>query len=504
MNDKIETQGKTVKDAVAEALLRLGARRDEVIVKIIEEPKSGFLGLLGGRPAKVQVEKKRGDRPRGGNRRSRNSRGHSLSEGPGEGRSRNEARGRSNTGRGRKPASRDDRNEGRGRRPQAQDQERGNRNENRSRNDNQRRDNSHRDAARKENAPRQGARRDTPRNDKIHEDNRGQDGRRGRNRRPRPAAARTEAADNQQNQPERAAAPEGRRDGNERSGSSDRNQRNRRGLRSRRPRPQDGDQPSAVERQATQETRSPAGRESRPVAEQTQPNSRPAAREITNKQEPPRMENKPTPSTGPTTDVVVREGLKGMAFAEATRGVAAEQVKETLEKLAGGMLVRAGFPCRCQVFDGEYLQVRVVTDDASAGMLIGRHGATVDSVEHLVERMISTASGDRVKMNLDINNYRRRRQDTLADRVFDAIGRVRETGRDYHMEPMNARERRLVHLQVEEVEGLTTVTVADDGAKHVVISREGAAEKEASEAPVAEAPVMPTEGSSPDSAPPEA
>jgi predicted RNA-binding protein Jag len=74
MSNKIETRGKTVKDAVSEALLQLGARRDEVDVTILQEPKSGFLGILGNRQAKVLVEKKSGDRgrSRGGRQSQKN------------------------------------------------------------------------------------------------------------------------------------------------------------------------------------------------------------------------------------------------------------------------------------------------------------------------------------------------------------------------------------------------------------------------------------------------
>ena len=59
MTDKIEIQGKTVDAAVSEALLQLGARRDEVEIKVLEEPKTGFMGILGGRAAKVLVRRKR-------------------------------------------------------------------------------------------------------------------------------------------------------------------------------------------------------------------------------------------------------------------------------------------------------------------------------------------------------------------------------------------------------------------------------------------------------------
>ena len=94
---------------------------------------------------------------------------------------------------------------------------------------------------------------------------------------------------------------------------------------------------------------------------------------------------------------------------------------------------------------------------------------TIDAVEHLVERMISTAAGDRVRMNLDINNYRRRRQDSLVDRVAQAVAEVQATGDDYHLEAMDARERRICHLEAALTDGLRTWTVNGPGGRHVVI-----------------------------------
>ncbi|MBE0566319.1 MAG: Jag N-terminal domain-containing protein, partial [Krumholzibacteria bacterium] len=65
MTDKVEIQGKTVDEAVSEALLRMGARRDEVDVTVLEEPKNGLFGFLGGRPARVIVRRRAGGRSRG-------------------------------------------------------------------------------------------------------------------------------------------------------------------------------------------------------------------------------------------------------------------------------------------------------------------------------------------------------------------------------------------------------------------------------------------------------
>ena len=135
----------------------------------------------------------------------------------------------------------------------------------------------------------------------------------------------------------------------------------------------------------------------------------------------------------------------------------------------------------------------MITGDDRAGMLIGRHGSTVDAVGHLIERMMGVAAGDRVRMNLDINNYRRRREEVLVSRVAEAVERVKETERDYHMEPMCARERRLIHLESENYESIRTYTLMRSGDKHVVIAldkadsaSDGREEKEATSEPVSE------------------
>ena len=95
MSDRIEIQGKTVEAAVSEALLQMGARRDEVEIKVLEEPKSGFMGFLGGRAAKVLVRRKR-SRNRGGGRDHRvndnDYQAHNLGKGKSKGRGRGGSR----------------------------------------------------------------------------------------------------------------------------------------------------------------------------------------------------------------------------------------------------------------------------------------------------------------------------------------------------------------------------------------------------------------------------
>jgi len=183
-------------------------------------------------------------------------------------------------------------------------------------------------------------------------------------------------------------------------------------------------------------------------------------------------------------------GIKVLKYAKPVRDIAEEGIDDMLNTMVGGMLVRAGFPCRTEVKPGEYRLVKVVTDDNSAGMLIGRQGQTIDAVEHIVSRMADMGAGDRVRMNLDINNYRLRSQDDLTVHVEAMIQQVLSTGEEVHLAPMGARERRLVHLEAEEQGGLRTRTEFGEGGKHVVISVDNG---EVDEEVVAPTPVEPVE-----------
>lgn len=167
---------------------------------------------------------------------------------------------------------------------------------------------------------------------------------------------------------------------------------------------------------------------------------------------------------------MIAEGIQASKYAQSLGAVTDENLDDSLTELADGMLARAGFPCRVETHEGEYRQIKVTTDDASAGMLIGRHGQTVDAVEHLVERMASNAIDARARINLDINNYRQRREESLAERVAEASDRIKESGRAVHMEPMSARERRIVHMEAADFGGLRTFTMDGSGGKHVVIA----------------------------------
>lgn len=166
---------------------------------------------------------------------------------------------------------------------------------------------------------------------------------------------------------------------------------------------------------------------------------------------------------------VIASGLAATDYAKALAPVDEAGQPAMLTDLANGMLARAGFPCQVDTVPGEYHGVKVTADEDDAGMLIGRAGSTAEAIEHLVERMASNAAGDRVRMNLDINEYRVRREEAIREHTAEAVADVRQSGEPYHMESMDARERRIVHMATADLPDITTYTVVGAGGKHVVI-----------------------------------
>ncbi len=331
MSESIESQGKSVEEAVSEALLKLGARKDEIEVKILDEGKSGFLGVFGAKPARVLVRRKQHSRgrPQGGSRR-----------------------------RGKKSDKRDVTSE--------------------------------------------------------------------QESRPRGGAA-TTVAD------QRGDRPASRTNGPRTNGSrSDRSRR------------------SGVPGSDAAGTATARGDDSAGY----------------NRKAAPQYSSSPAPS------VPLGDATAATSLATPLRGVKPEEAPQSLQDIAEKLMTLSSFPCRCEVVEGDYHLVRIITDGDSAGVLIGRHGTTVDAIEHLVERMASQACGERVNMNLDVNNYRRRREESLVQRIHEIMEKVSLSGKEVHMEPMCARERRIVHLEVVNDSDLRTYTITAGSGKQVVVAKE--------------------------------
>lgn len=109
------------------------------------------------------------------------------------------------------------------------------------------------------------------------------------------------------------------------------------------------------------------------------------------------------------------------------------------------------------------------TNAGDGGLLIGRHGATLDALQYLTLRVLQSEGIEKMRITLDVGGYRTRRENVLKEMAQDAGAKVLDSGRPYHLKPMSAMERRVVHTALMAVQGIRTESEGEGRNRHVVI-----------------------------------
>lgn len=104
------------------------------------------------------------------------------------------------------------------------------------------------------------------------------------------------------------------------------------------------------------------------------------------------------------------------------------------------------------------------------GLLIGRRGETLASIQHVVNRIFTKRTGRHSKITVDVGGYVRRKHRLLVEKAQKLAERVSKTQKEYDFEPLKASERRIIHLAVADFEDVTTYTIGDGLLRKVVIS----------------------------------
>jgi spoIIIJ-associated protein len=154
-----------------------------------------------------------------------------------------------------------------------------------------------------------------------------------------------------------------------------------------------------------------------------------------------------------------------------------EEQAEVAADFLEGMLERMGIHASVEpnLEDGT-MYVDVIgpdPDDEDMGLLIGRHGLTLEAVQELTRVVVAQRTGERARVVVDVEDYRKRQIDRLTARVREAAARVRRTGRSEALEPMNPFLRRIVHTAVAEVDGVDSASEGEGAERRVVIRRRG-------------------------------
>jgi len=111
-----------------------------------------------------------------------------------------------------------------------------------------------------------------------------------------------------------------------------------------------------------------------------------------------------------------------------------------------------------------------INSDGLDGLLIGRRGETLASIQHVVNRIFTSKTGRHSKVTIDVGGYVKRKHRLLIEKAHKIADRVRKTKKDYDFEPLKAADRRIIHLAVAEFTDVTTYTIGDGLLRKVVIT----------------------------------
>lgn len=125
---------------------------------------------------------------------------------------------------------------------------------------------------------------------------------------------------------------------------------------------------------------------------------------------------------------------------------------------------------------GEEGELKITIDGDDAGTLIGHHGETLDALQYLASLAASKSekeSGDKSpysRISVDAESYRIKREETLRGVARRMANRVLKYKRNVTLEPMNPYERRIIHSEIQNIEGVTTHSVGVDSERRIVIT----------------------------------
>ncbi len=103
------------------------------------------------------------------------------------------------------------------------------------------------------------------------------------------------------------------------------------------------------------------------------------------------------------------------------------------------------------------------------GIMIGKHGQTLDSLQYLTNLVANKNSTDRVHIIIDVENYRDRRVKTLSRLAIRLADKVKGSGEKVVLEPMNSHERKIIHITLQSDNRVVTSSEGDEPLRHVVI-----------------------------------
>jgi len=144
-----------------------------------------------------------------------------------------------------------------------------------------------------------------------------------------------------------------------------------------------------------------------------------------------------------------------------------EQAKQFLTEVFGAMDLAVVIEVIYNVSDNS-LDVNLSGEEM--GVLIGKRGQTLDSLQYLVSLVVNKGTSEYIRVKVDTENYRDRRKDTLENLAKNIAYKVKRTKRSVSLEPMNPYERRIIHSALQNDKFVTTHSEGEEPFRRVVVT----------------------------------
>ena len=122
------------------------------------------------------------------------------------------------------------------------------------------------------------------------------------------------------------------------------------------------------------------------------------------------------------------------------------------------------------ISEGDENDLNIELKGDAMGILIGKRGQTLDALQYLTSLVVNKDSEEYIRVKLDTENYRARRQKTLENLAKNIAFKVKRSKRSVSLEPMNPFERRVIHYALQDDQYVTTYSEGDEPYRHVVVA----------------------------------
>lgn len=223
-----------------------------------------------------------------------------------------------------------------------------------------------------------------------------------------------------------------------------------------------------------QQPRERAGaKEERPpqkaAPQEEQPRQKPAPREQRQRRRPaapqePQKEKLPAPAPEPVPPTAP-EPVAAVPMEEILKS-AAEISLEALQHIADGIEEGAKAAVKSAADGQIVLEIR----SAEPAVIIGKHGQTIDAIQYLVGIITNRRLPEKVRVVVDVEGYRSRREEALTNQALYLSSKVKETGEEAVLDPLHANERRIIHTALADDPDVYTYSEGEEPERYVVIS----------------------------------